>query len=111
MGGEAIGRCGVEGKGKETAVLLLREDERRPSWSFVSKKNERILFWVESSIGRVGGQVWIWTQRASFKGNWEGIKKFNNNYNNRLKARVGDACSLWACDDRTNDITTIENSR
>ena len=38
MGGEAIGRCGVEGKGKETAVLLLREDERRPSWSFVSKK-------------------------------------------------------------------------
>ena len=101
MGGEAIGRCGVEGKGKETAVLLLREDERRPSWSFVSKKNERILFWVESSIGRVGGRVWIWT-----------IKKFNNNYNNRLKARVGDAsCSLRACDDRTNDITTIENSR
>jgi hypothetical protein len=44
MGGEAIGRCGVEGKGKETAVLLLREDERRPSWSFVSKKNERIYF-------------------------------------------------------------------
>ena len=40
MGGEAIGRRGVEGKGKET-VLLLREDERRPSWSFVSEKNER----------------------------------------------------------------------
>ena len=38
MGGEAIGRCGVEGKGKETAVLLLREDERRPSWSFLSEK-------------------------------------------------------------------------
>jgi hypothetical protein len=38
MGGEAIGRRGVEGKGKETAVLLLREDERRPSWSFVSEK-------------------------------------------------------------------------
>jgi hypothetical protein len=41
MGGEAIGRRGIEGKGKETAVLLLREDERRPSWSFVSEKNER----------------------------------------------------------------------
>ena len=38
MGGEAIGRRGVEGKGKETAVLLLREDERRPSWSFASEK-------------------------------------------------------------------------
>ena len=36
-----IGRCGVEGKGKETVVHLLREDERRPSWSFVSEKNER----------------------------------------------------------------------
>jgi hypothetical protein len=43
MGGEAIGRCGVEGKGKETVVLLLREDERRPSWSFGSKKMRRFI--------------------------------------------------------------------
>jgi hypothetical protein len=41
MGGEAIGRRGVEGKVKETTVLPPREDERRPSWSFVSEKNER----------------------------------------------------------------------
>jgi hypothetical protein len=38
MGGEAIGRRGVEGKVKETTVLLLRDDERSLSWSFVNEK-------------------------------------------------------------------------
>ena len=38
MGGEAIGRRGVEGEAKETAVFPLWEDERRPSWLFLSEK-------------------------------------------------------------------------
>jgi hypothetical protein len=41
MGGEAIERRGLAGESKETTVLPPREDERRPSWSFVSEKNER----------------------------------------------------------------------
>jgi hypothetical protein len=41
MGGGAIGRRGVEGEAKETTVFPLKEDERRPSWSFVSEINER----------------------------------------------------------------------
>jgi hypothetical protein len=46
MGGEAIGRRGDEGESKEATVLLLWEDERRPSWLFVSEKmrGERV-FW------------------------------------------------------------------
>jgi predicted alpha/beta-fold hydrolase len=38
MGGEVIGMHGVEGESKETAVLLLWEDERRPSWSLGCQK-------------------------------------------------------------------------
>ena len=36
-----IGRRGVEGEAKETTVFPLWEDERRPSWSFVSEKNDK----------------------------------------------------------------------
>jgi hypothetical protein len=38
MRGEAIGRRGVEGKSKETTAPKPWEDERRPSWSFISQK-------------------------------------------------------------------------
>jgi hypothetical protein len=38
MRGEAIGTCDVEEESKDTTVLLLWEDERRPSRSFKVKK-------------------------------------------------------------------------
>jgi ribosome modulation factor len=38
MGGEAIERGGLAGESKEMTVLPLREDERRPSWLFASRK-------------------------------------------------------------------------
>jgi hypothetical protein len=46
MRGKMIGRRGVEGESKATTAPQLWEDERRPSWLFVSQKmrGER-FFW------------------------------------------------------------------